>query len=313
MIKYYLTKNGKMEMPESPVKDCWISMIHPTEKELKYISELYNIEDDDIRAALDEDEATRITKEDDYTIIIVDIPTTTEEADGKTRFITLPMSVIFTKDTLITVCLESTPILNLVAKRKDCDTKYKTRLLLQILFENAKHYLKYLKQINKQSEQLELILHSSIENSALLEMMQLGRALLYFMTSLKGNSSVLEKLTKASYIVKYEDDEDLLEDVMIESKQAMEMAETYSGVINGTMDGYASVISNNMNMVQKFLATASVIIAVPSIIFDFFGMNLLEDATIPLTTQKYATIVILAVAAVATYVAHYYLKHKKNY
>lgn len=311
MIKYFVTKKGVLKQIDKPVKGCWINMIHPTEKECLEIEKKYKIDPDDLRAALDEEEASRISKEDNYDILLVDIPTV-EEKDGKNRFVTMPLGIIIAKDALITVCLENTAILNFTSKRKpDVDTAFKTRMVLTILLETAKLYLKYLRQINKQSEYLEQALRQSIENSVLLEMMELGRSLLYFNTSLKTNGAVLEKITKMSIIKKYEEDEDLLDDVLIENKQASEMTDVYSGVINGLMDAYSSVISNNMNVVQKFLATASIIIAIPSIIFDAYGMNV--DGEVPFDGWQHQFITIIFVAIVACLGTVQYLKHKKMY
>ena len=311
MIKYYITKKGVLESIDEAVKGCWINMVHPTEKECQEIETKYGIDPDDLRAALDEEETSRIAKEDDYTIMLVDIPSI-EERDGKDRFVTIPLGVIITKDVLITVCLENTTVLNFVKKNKpDVDTNFKTRMVLTILLENAKLFLKDLRIINKKTEQLEQDLHKSIENAVLLELMELGKSLLYFNTSLKANSAVLEKLTKFQSIKKYEEDEDLLDDVIIENRQASEMADIYSGVINGMMDAYASVISNNMNVVQKFLATASIVIAIPSIIFDAFGMNI--GGYVPFENNLHQFGIILSVALVASMVTIQYLKHKKMY
>ena len=311
MVKIYLTKKGVLEQIEEPVKGCWINMVHPTEKELIEIEEKYKIESDDLRAALDEEEAARITKEDDYTLVLVDIPVI-EEKNQKERFSTIPLGIILAKNALITVCLESTPILNFNLKHKKSmvDTTLKTRTLLQILLENAKMYLKYLRQINKQSEQVELVLHRSVENPALLEMMELGRSLLYFTTSLKGNNAVLEKLTKSAAVTRYEEDEDLLEDVIIESKQASEMAETYSGVINGTMDAYSSIISNNMNVIQKFIAIVAIIITIPSMVFDAYGMNI--DG-VPFENSPNAFTIIVFIALLGSLLVYLYFKHKKMF
>lgn len=311
MVKIFITRKGVLENIEEPEKGCWINMVHPTEKELVEIEEKYKIETDDLRAALDEEEASRITKEDNYTLVLVDIPAI-EEKNGKNRFTTIPLGIILAKSAIITVCLESTPILNFTtkAKRDVVDTTLKTRMLLQILLENAKLYLKNLRQINKQSEQLEVVLHRSVENPALLEMMELGRSLLYFTTSLKGNNAILERLTKTASITRYEEDEDLLEDVIIESKQASEMADTYSGVINGMMDAYSSIISNNMNVIQKFIAIAAVVISIPSMVFDAYGMNI--DG-VPFEKSPNAFIIIVVLALMASGLVYQYFKHKKMF
>lgn len=311
MIKIYITRKGVLEQIDEPEKGCWINLVHPSEKELKEIGERYNIDEDDITAPLDIEEASRITKEDDYTLVLVDIPSI-EEKGGKDRFITIPLAIILVKDAIITVCLKSTPILDFSKhfKKYPIDTKNKNRMMLRILLENSKLYLKNLRQIDKQSEQLELVLHRSIENAALLEMMELGRSLLYFTTSLKGNNAVLEKLTKSASITRYEEDEDLLEDVIIENKQASEMADTYSGVINGTMDAYSSIISNNMNVVQKFIAIAAIVITIPSLFFDAYGMNI---EGVPFEHSRYAFIIIILAATIASMIVYQYFKHKKMF
>ena len=311
MVKIYMTKKGVLETVEEPQKGCWINMIHPTEKELIEIEEKYNIEADDLRAALDEEEASRLTKEDNYTLVLVDVPNI-EEKNGKNRFSTIPFGIIIAKSAIITVCLESTPVLNFAQKGKKniIDTSLKTRMLLQILLENAKLFLKYLRQINKQSEQLEIELQKSIENPVLLDMMELGRSLLYFTTSLKGNNIVLEKLSKTTSVTRYEEDEDLFEDVMIETKQASEMSETYSGVINGMMDAYSSIISNNMNVVQKFIAIVAIVITIPSMIFDAYGMNI---EGVPFENSKYAFVIIVFASLFASYIVYQFFKHKKMF
>ena len=310
MLKMYMTKNGKLETIEKPQKGCWINLVHPTEKELQEIEEKYHIEADDLRAALDEEEASRFTKEDDYTLVLVDIPAI-EEKNGKNRFTTIPLGIIVAKGAIITVCLENTPILHFSDKMsKVINTDLKTRMLLQILLEDAKLFLKYLRQINKESDQLEEKLTRSIENPVLLEMMELGRSLLYFTTSIKGNNAVLEKLNKVSAITRYEEDEDLFEDVMIESKQAGEMADTYSGVINGMMDAYSSIISNNMNVIQKFIAIAAVVISIPSMVFDAYGMNI---EGVPFENSPRAFIIIVILALLASFLVGQYFKRKKMF
>ncbi|MBQ6560241.1 MAG: magnesium transporter CorA family protein [Erysipelotrichaceae bacterium] len=310
MMKIYLTKDGKLETIDKPQKGCWINLVHPTEKELQEVEEKYHIESDDLRAALDEEEASRFTKEDDYTLVLVDIPSI-EDKNGKNRFTTIPMGIIVANEAIITVCLESTPILRFNDKMsRNINTKLKTRLLLQILLEDAKLFLKYLRQINKESEQLEEKLKRSIENPVLLEMMELGRSLLYFTTSIKGNNAVLEKLNKVSAITRYEEDEDLFEDVMIESKQAGEMADTYSGVINGMMDAYSSIISNNMNVIQKFIAIAAVVISIPSMVFDAYGMNI---EGVPFENSPMAFPIIVILALFASFLVYQYFSRKRMF
>ena len=288
-------------------------MTNPSEEEREVIQNLYNLDPDDLSAALDEEETSRIEVEDNYTLILVDIPTV-EVRNNKNRYVTIPLGIIHTSDAIITVCLEDTPLLNLFAGRKgnQFSTHMKSRFIFQILFANAKLYLRYLRSINKQSETLEKSLHDSTENSSLIEMMELGKSLLYFTTSLKATDNLLDKLTKTATIKKYPEDEELLEDVIVENHQALEMSEIYSGILNGMMDAYASIISNNMNVVQKFIAVATVVLSIPNIVFGAYGMNLALEG-MPLARSPYAFALIIVISIILSYIVYLYFEKKKMY
>lgn len=288
-------------------------MTNPSEEEREVIQNLYNLDPDDLSAALDEEETSRIEVEDNYTLILVDIPTV-EVRNNKNRYVTIPLGIIHTSDAIITVCLEDTPLLNLFAGRKGSQfsTHMKSRFIFQILFANAKLYLRYLRSINKQSETLEKSLHDSTENSSLIEMMELGKSLLYFTTSLKATDNLLDKLTKTATIRKYPEDEELLEDVIVENHQALEMSEIYSGILNGMMDAYASIISNNMNVVQKFIAVATVVLSIPNIVFGAYGMNLAIEG-MPLARSPYAFALIIGISIILSYIVYLYFEKKKMY
>lgn len=288
-------------------------MTNPSEEEREAIQNLYNLDPDDLSAALDEEETSRIEVEDNYTLILVDIPTV-EVRNNKNRYVTIPLGIIHTSDAIITVCLEDTPLLNLFAGRKgnQFSTHMKSRFIFQILFANAKLYLRYLRSINKQSETLEKSLHDSTENSSLIEMMELGKSLLYFTTSLKATDNLLDKLTKTATIKKYPEDEELLEDVIVENHQALEMSEIYSGILNGMMDAYASIISNNMNVVQKFIAVATVVLSIPNIVFGAYGMNLALEG-MPLARSPYAFALIIVISIILSYIVYLYFEKKKMY
>lgn len=315
MIQFYHTENGVTNTVEGPVKDCWVCMTNPTEEEVDYISRYYNIEDkDDITAALDEEESSRLDVEDNYSLILVDIPTT-EERNEKSRYVTIPLGILMLQDAIITVCLQDTPVLDFFQNKRTRDsfsTHMKTRFLLQILYQNAQLYLRSLRVINKQSEDLEKRLHASTENSALIDMMELGKSLLYFITSLKSLNTVLDKIQKVSAIKKYEEDQELLEDVIVEVKQAMEMSEVYNGLLNGMMDAYASIISNNMNVVMKFLAIATIVLSIPSIVFGAYGMNL-KASGMPLAANNWSFWLIIGVSLALSVIVLEYFKHKKMY
>ena len=210
---------------------------------------------------------------------------------------------------MITVCLQDTPILEAYIKGRirNFHTYMKTRFILQILYRNASLFLQYLRVIDKKSEVIERKLHQSQKNKELIELLELEKSLVYFTTSLRGNEMVLEKLLKSERIKKYPDDEDLLEDVIVENKQAIEMAGIYSGILSGTMDAFASVISNNQNLVMKTLAAITIVMSIPNIIAGFFGMNVSD---IPLSRMPYAFLIICVITLAIVGIAVYILKRK---
>ena len=276
MIQIFLTEDGAIHQKDELQNGAWMALTDPTATEILEISEAYGIDPDHLRAPLDEEERSRIEVEDDYTLILVDIPTM-EERDGKDWYVTIPLGIIMTDQIMITVCLEETPILTafMDGRVKEFYTYMKTRFILQILYKNASMYLQYLRIIDKKSDVVERKLHKAQKNRELMELLQLEKSLLYFSTSLRSNEVVLEKLMKSERIKKYPEDTELLEDVIIENKQAIEMANIYSGNLNVTTEAVASVISNNLNIVMKILTTITLVMSIPTMIASFYGMNVL--------------------------------------
>ncbi len=274
MIKIFRTMDGEIQQVNEAQEGCWIALINPTATEILKISKEYKIEMDDLRAPLDEEERSRIEVGDNYTMVLVDVPMI-EERNDKDWFGTIPMSIVVTDKLIFTVCLEDTPVLSafMDGRVRNFFTYMKTRFILQILYKNASMYLHYLRIIDKKSEVVERKLHGSMKNQELIELLELEKSLTYFTTSLRSNEVVLEKLLKTETIKKYPEDTELLEDVIIENKQAIEMANIYSGILSGMMDAFASVISNNLNIVMKFLATVTIVMSIPTMIFSAYGMN----------------------------------------
>ena len=272
---------------------CWIALTDPTATEILEIADKFQIDPDDLRAPLDEEERSRIETEDKYTLILVDIPMI-EERNGKDWYETIPMGIITTDEAIITVCLEDTAVLSafMDGRVRDFYTYMKTRFILQILYKNAQQYLQYLRIIDKKSAEIEKKLHQSTKNRELIELLELEKSLVYFTTSLRANEVVLEKLLKNEKIKKYPEDTDLLEDVIIENKQAIEMANIYSGILSGTMDAFASVISNNLNIVMKFLATITIVMSIPTIVASFYGMNV-NTAGMPFADSPWGFLIII--------------------
>lgn len=311
MIKFFRTVNGVIEQINEQCDGCWGALINPVEAELIKISKENNIELEDLKAALDEEERSRIQIEENYTMILVDIPAI-EKRNDKDWYVTIPMSIILTKEAIFTVCLESTPVLDIFMSSmvRNFHTHMKTRFILQILYRNSTLYLQYLRSINRKSEEVEKKLHGSTKNQELIELLELEKSLVYFTTSLRSNEVVLEKLLKTESIKKYPEDTDLLEDVIIENKQAIEMANIYSGILSGTMDAFASVISNNLNIVMKFLATITIVMSIPTMIFSAYGMNV-KNTGMPFSNSVFGFAFVILFSLVLS-LAVAFLFSKKN-
>ena len=310
MIRISKTEDGAMHEKEEMQPGCWIALTNPTASEIIDIADTYQIDPDHLRAPLDEEERSRIEVEDEYTLILVDIPSI-EERNGKDWFVTIPLAIITTKDVLITVCLEETPVLTsfMDGRVRDFHTFMKTRFILQILYKNATQFLQYLRIIDKKSEVIERKLHQSQKNEELIELLELEKSLVYFTTSLRSNEVVLEKLLRIEKIKKYPEDTDLLEDVIVENKQAIEMANIYSGILSGTMDAFASVISNNLNIVMKFLATVTIVLSIPTMIASFYGMNV-NSHGMPFADSPYGFAIVLGLTLLLSLFVAYIFNKK---
>ena len=253
---------------------AWINLINPTPQEISEVATQFDIETNHILSALDEEERARIEVDDNCTVIIVDVPIKEAES-GMGDYITIPMTIILGDKFIITTCLKNIKLLEdfSTGKVKSFFTYKKTRFILQLLYKNASYYLQYLRQIDRMSHKNEQELHKSMKNKEILDLLELEKSLVYFTTSLRANEIVLEKMMRMENIKQYPEDQDLLEDVIIENKQAIEMANIYSNILSGTMDAFASIISNNLNNVMKTLTSITIVMSAPTMIASFFGMN----------------------------------------
>ena len=277
MIQIFKTiddNNKNLKQLDNIEQGSWINIVAPSDEELILISNKTGISLDFLKSSLDDEETSRIDIEDDVISIIVDIPFT-EMEDNSLTYDTYPLSIIHTDKYLITVCLKNSKILTdfINGRIKSFYTFKKSRFILQILNRISTYYLLYLRQIDKKSLMIEKRLHESMKNRELIQLHSLEKSLVYFSTSLKANEITLEKMLKLNIIQKYEADKDVLEDVIVENKQAIEMTEIYSNILASTMDFFASVISNNLNIVMKVLASVTILMAIPTIIGGIFGMN----------------------------------------
>ncbi|AIE61281.1 magnesium transporter CorA family protein [Bacillus methanolicus] len=284
MLKIYLTdEHGILQEITEITKGCWINLVSPTEQEISHVANKLQIPLDFLKDPLDEEERSRIEKDDNNILIIVNIPVVSKDENEIPIYDTTPLGMIITNQCFITVCLKDNPILEAFARNKvkQFFTYKKTRFSFQILYLIATFFLKYLKHISKKTDEIEKELHQSMKNKELFSLLNLEKSLVYFTTSLKSNNIVMQKMLKSNYLKMYEDDEELLEDVIIENQQAIEMAETHTTILSGMMDAFASVISNNLNIVMKFLTSITIILTLPTMVASFYGMN------VPIPFQHY--------------------------
>lgn len=307
MIEIFKTVNNELVSTDDFEEGIWVNMKNPTEDEINKVSAALKVETDFLKAALDEEERARIESDDGQTLIIVDTPIIEKEGQMN-LYTTIPLAMIIIKHAIITVCLKEDTLLTDFKnnKVKSFLTQFKTRFVLQILYKNSTRYLQYLKHIDKTSNKIEQDLHKSMKNKELIQMLKLEKSLVFFSTALKSNEVVLEKLTKFEYIKNYPEDTELLEDVIIENKQAIEMSNIYSSILSGTMDAFASIISNNLNIVMKFLTSVTIVMAIPTMISSFFGMNV----AIPLATPS-AFWIVMGISLVLCTVTGFTLYKKK--
>lgn len=282
LVKYYRNIEGKICEIESAEAGCWISVVNPTETEISDLEDDMKIDRDYVRAALDEEEPSRIESDDGVTLIVLDYPIAEQDNDPDRTLLysTTPMSIIITDKNVITVSAKENLILDELSKGvvKGIQPNLRTRFVFTILLRIAARYLQYLKQIDKISNYVEGKMYLSMKNRGLIQLQGLEKSLVYFSTSLKSNEAVLEKLMRGRYLKLYEEDQDILDDVLIEVKQAIEMTNIYSNILSGTMDTFASIISNNLNIIMKRMTTITIILTMPTIVFSFYGMNLNENA-----------------------------------
>lgn len=305
MLSYYKTVDGCITQIEACEPGCWINCVAPDDREIESLIQDFGIEPDFFRAAMDEEESSHIDDEDDNTLVVIDIPMV--EKEGKHLvYSTMPMGLILTEKNVITVSIRENAVVDEFARGlvKGVKTNLKTRFLLHIMLRVATRYLQYLKQIDKISNQVETELRESMKNSELLLLLDIEKSLVYFSSSLKGNEITLEKIMRGRVIKLYDDDQDLLEDVLIEVKQAIEMSNIHLNILSGTMDAFASVISNNLNIVMKALASITLLFSVPAVITGAYGMNV---AGIPFPSFWFPVAFSLLCILVA-----YWILHKKK-
>lgn len=309
MFKIYKTAPGvdKPNEIKEIQPDCWIDINNPTQNDLEKVIEKTKVSRNLIMKMLDDDELPRIESEDGHTLVVIDVPV---RSTGTNKHTTYPLGIIITKNRyFITISPKSTDIMTEFKRGlvKELRTGKKTRFLIQIITAASAKYLVALKEIYSEISKKEAILKKSTKNEDLIDLLATEKTLVYFLTSLKENDVVFQRLSKGLVVPLYEADLDLLEDAMIENNQAIDMATIYRDILNSITETYGTIISNNLNNVMKFLASATIVLSIPTIISSFLGMNVPFGE---IGISPWSAIQILLFSALASLLIAYWLKKK---
>lgn len=309
MFKIYKTAPGvdKPNEIKEIQPDCWIDINNPTQNDLEKVIEKTKVSRNLIMKMLDDDELPRIESEDGHTLVVIDVPV---RSTGTNKHTTYPLGIIITKNRyFITISPKTTDIMTDFKRGlvKELRTGKKTRFLIQIITAASAKYLVALKEIYSEISKKETILKKSTKNEDLIDLLATEKTLVYFLTSLKENDVVFQRLSKGLVVPLYEADLDLLEDAMIENNQAIDMATIYRDILNSITETYGTIISNNLNNVMKFLASATIVLSIPTIISSFLGMNVPFGE---IGVSPWSAIQILLFSVLISLLIAYWLKKK---
>ena len=312
MKTIYKTDNGILYQKKAYEPDVWVNLISPNMEELTEVAEYYDIDITDVRAALDEEESSRVQIEDGYTLILVDIPF--EEIRNEQRaYTTIPLGILLVSDAIVTVCSDDTVILNSFYnnRMRGFSTKKKMRFVYQILLRTANLYQALLRAIDKKRSEVEKRVGTeTTEDKDLINLHELETNLVYFATSLSANKLVLDRLIRYERIKQYPEDKELLDDVVVENRQAIEMTNIYRDIIHGSRDLVSTIINNRLNNVMKFLTSITLVMAIPTIISGLYGMNV-SGKWMPLSSTPHGFAIICILTAAICVIALYILKRRK--
>lgn len=311
MVKYYKTDDRQIHEVNEIDSGVWIQMINPSVAEGQAVADALDVDIEDVLAALDEEESSRIELEDGYTLILVDIPTT-EIRHEKESYTTIPLGIILTPDEIVTICTEDTPVLQVFLNNrvKEFSTKKKLRFVYQILYRISVLYQSNLRVIDKMRTDIEERVGDDTEEVDLIALHELESTLVYFATSLRANSVVLDRLTRYKRLEQYPEDKELLDDVIIENKQAIEMTVIYRDIINGTRELMSSVIDNRLNNVMKILTSVTIVLAIPTLISGLYGMNVKTEG-MPFANSIWGFAIVCLITLVICILSLLILRRKK--
>ncbi|WRN73537.1 magnesium transporter CorA family protein [Staphylococcus aureus] len=288
----------------------WINVVEPDREEIENLMEQYNIPEDFIRDPLDSEESSRIEYDEDtgYSLIIIDLPIVNSTNRSVLSFVTIPLGIIIGNGIIVTVCDAENEFLENLPKR-DINLKFHSRFALEILTTIADHYNRNLRLLNKSRIRIEKELKNNITNKQLFKLMEVEKSLVYFLAALKGNDTIIKKLFRLPAIKRFEEDEELLEDLIIENNQAIETTELHQRILKSITTSYASLLSNDMNTIMKTLTLFTVLLTLPTLVFSFFGMNV----PLPIDDHSYISwIIVVGISLILVVIVSIFLWRKQK-
>ena len=311
MISKYITENGKLRQIDEYMPGMWINLVAPTQDESVEIARRYGVDITDMRASLDEEESSRVEVNEDYVLILFDIPTTETRHDQE-MYCTIPLGVVWTEDAIITVCSVETPVLKyfIVNNVREFTTKKQVRFTYQMLYRACVMYQSCLRIIDRRRVEMEERMDEVTENKDIVYLHELESTLVYFDTSLRANRMVVDRLTRYSGIRKFPEDQELLDDVVVENLQAIEMTQIYRDIIKGTRELMSTMIDNRLNNIMKYLAAITIVMSIPTIISGLYGMNV-SGKWMPLSDTPYGFGIICGITLVICVVVGIVLRKRK--
>ena len=307
MLTICKTTEQGLEKIETIANGAWVNVVDPTPEEMEKLVN-WGMEMDYINYSLDQDEMPRMERDEEYTFILLRIPIHQPESD--IPYTTVPLGIMILGNRIITVCRYESDIIKVLTngKYRLMKTGKRYRLALYIFLETAARYLNLLREINRATEAVEDRLQKSTQNSELLELLKYQKSLTYFATALRSNEVMMERVQKTQLFNYYEEDQDLLEDVLTENQQAIQMTSIATEILSGMMDAFASIISNNLNVVMKALAALTIILNMPAIVAAFYGMNV----ALPGEGHPLAFLTVIGISLFLTAAATY-IFYKRNW
>ncbi|AYX90608.1 magnesium transporter CorA family protein [Staphylococcus cohnii] len=289
----------------------WINVVDPNWEEIEHLIDLYHLPENFIRDPLDTEESSRVEYDEEtgYSLIILDLPVVNDTNLNVLSFITIPLGIIIGNKKIFTVCNVENEFLEKFS-HQNLNLHFHSRFALNILLTIANHYNRNLRLLNKTRLRIERDLKNNVTNKQLYNLMEVEKSLVYFLAALKGNETIVKKLFRLPAIKRFEEDEDLLEDLVIENNQALETTRLYTDILESITTSYASLLSNEMNNTMKTLTLFTVFLTLPTLVFSFFGMNV----PLPIDEHSYVSwVIVIAISLIIVSCVGAFLWRKQKF